>query len=265
MDKLIPYLRIKSGRDVLIWTAVITLISVSAPVLALAIPMMGMPRLPAAAFWMTIGIAAVIPLLIAPPISLFALSMLRLLTMTIERVDNYVRFDTLTGVLSRAYLLGQIRDALQSGGVFLMADADHFKSINDTYGHDVGDEALKRIAGVLRSALGPDALIGRLGGEEFGIFLIGADEAQGAAAAAAVCASMRAAGGVVAGHDLKLTISVGGAPHRANQALELTMKNADQALYHAKRSGRDRYYIVGAESVMPALVLRHELCAVQAS
>lgn len=264
MDKLIPYLRIKSGRDVLKWTAIITLISVAAPVVALAVPMLGMPRLPASAFWATLAIAAIIPLLIAPPISVFALSMLRLLTMTIERVDNYVRFDTLTGVLSRAYLLGQIRDALQSGGVFLMADADHFKQINDTYGHDVGDEALKKIAGVLRSALGPDALIGRLGGEEFGIFLIGADEARGAAAASAVCAAMREAGGVVAGHDLRLTISVGGASHRPDQALELTMKNADQALYQAKRSGRDRYYIMGAESVMPALVLRHELGVAQA-
>lgn len=261
MDRLLPYLRVKSGRHVLLWTLAITFISVAAPVVTLAVPMMGMPRLPASAFWFTLAIAAIIPMLIAPPISLFALSMLRLLTITIERVDDYVRFDTLTGVLSRAYLLGKIRDSLASGGVFLMADADHFKSINDTYGHDVGDEALKKIAHVLHTALGPDALVGRLGGEEFGVFLVGADEARGAAAASAVCAAMREAGGVISGHDIKLTISIGGAMHKRGDALELTMKNADQALYQAKRSGRDRYYIAGAGATMPTLILRHELGA----
>lgn len=261
MDRLLPYLRVKSGRHVLLWTGIITLISVAAPVVSLAIPMSMMPRLPASAFWGTLAIAAVIPLLIAPPISLFALSMLRLLTMTIERVDDYVRFDTLTGVLSRAYLLGQIRERLSSGGVFLMADADRFKSINDTYGHDVGDEALKAVAAALRIALGPDALIGRLGGEEFGVFLVGADEAKGAAAAAAVCSAMRTAGAVVAEHELRLTISVGCALHRFGHSLEETMKLADQALYEAKNGGRDRYCVAAGSNAMPTVVVRGEAFA----
>ncbi|MFC3692876.1 GGDEF domain-containing protein [Chenggangzhangella methanolivorans] len=256
MDRLLPYLRVKSGRHVLLWTGLITLIAVGAPVLSLAVPMAMMPRLPSSAFWGTLAIAAAIPLLIAPPISLFALSMLRLLTMTIERVDDYVRYDPLTGVLSRAYLLGQIRERLAVGGVFLMADADRFKSINHTYGHDIGDEALKAVASALRTALGPDALIGRLGGEEFGVFLVGADEARGASAAAAVCAAMREAGAVVADHELRLTISVGCATHRFGRSLEETMKLADQALYEAKHGGRDRYCVAGAPDATPTIVVR---------
>lgn len=261
MDRILGYLRVKSGADVLWWACAITFIAVAAPVVTLAVPMAMMPRLPASAFWGTLAIAAVIPLLIAPPISLFALSMLRLLTITIERIDDYVRFDTLTGVLSRAYLLGQIRERLASGGVFLMADADHFKSINDTYGHDIGDEALKKVAAALRTALGSDALIGRLGGEEFGVFLIGADETRGAAAAAAVCSTMREHGAVVADRELRLTISVGCAVHRFGRSLEETMKLADQALYQAKQSGRDRFCVAAEPDLQPTVVVRSEALA----
>ena len=90
------------------------------------------------------------------------------------------RFDGLTGLLTRAYLLGQVRDHLNQhrSGAFLMVDADNFKLINDTFGHDVGDEALKRLADILRAAVSHDALVGRLGGEEFGVFLPGANDAD---------------------------------------------------------------------------------------
>ncbi len=211
----------------MLWgTAAITAIAVSAPVLTFAIVLFVWLKVPFAGALGILIICAVIPLLIAPPIAFFALSVLRLLTVTIERVDAYVRFDTLTGVLTRAYLLGQMRDQLTSRGkgAFLMVDADHFKQINDTYGHDVGDEALKRLAEVLRTTLHTDALVGRLGGEEFGVFLPGAGDAEAAAAAMSLCAAMRSRGKEIAGHQLGLTISIGGASHRAENNLEATMK-----------------------------------------
>ncbi len=251
-----PILRVKSGRHVLIGTALITLVSVIVPIVAMMIPMMQMQRLPASAFWGVLAVSGAIPLFIAPPISYFTLSILRLLTVTIDRIDDYVKFDALTGVLSRAYLLGKVREALTGGGAFLMVDADHFKAINDTHGHDIGDEALKRIAETLRTTLSSDALVGRLGGEEFGVFLPGADDAQAAAAAASLCAAMRVSGAVIAGLELKVTISVGGATHSSSWPWENTMKLADAALYHAKRSGRDRFYIAAATDTMPALLLR---------
>lgn len=200
--------------------------------------------------------AVLIPLAIAPPVSWFAMSIVRLLTQTIERVDAYVRLDTLTGVLTRAVLLDQVREALPRGGCFLMIDADHFKTINDTHGHTVGDEALKRIAEVLRRTAPVDALIGRLGGEEFGIFLPGRREAEAAATADALCRAMRDQGRAVAGHDLAMTISLGGAEHQAGDTLEATMRRADIALYHAKRAGRDRIHIAAATETMPALRIR---------
>lgn len=258
MEKWLSLLRIRSGREVLIGTSLITLVAVAAPVLTFAVVLNLVGPVPLQTFLGIIAICAAIPLLIAPPVSFFALSILRLLSETIDRVDAYVRFDTLTGVLTRAYLLGQMRDRIASvgGGAFLMIDADHFKQINDTYGHDVGDEALKRLADVLKTTLTVDALVGRLGGEEFGVFLPGADDAQAATAAGQLCDAIRRRGKSIAGIDLNLTVSIGGATHRGAGSLEDTMKVADQALYHAKRTGRDRFFIAGATENMPSLILR---------
>lgn len=264
MERWLASLRIGSGRQVLLGTAAITLIAVSAPVLTFVVVLSFVDRVQPHVYFGILVICAVIPLLIAPPISFFALSILRLLTVTIDRVDAYVRFDTLTGVLTRAYLLGQMRDELAKSktGAFLMVDADHFKMINDTYGHDIGDEALKRLAEVLRTTLTVEALVGRLGGEEFGVFLPGASDAEAAQAASALCEAMRRRGKTIAGIELSLTVSIGGASHRGDESLETTMKLADSALYHAKRSGRDRFFIAGATDTMPALILRgHESSA----
>lgn len=243
MDKLPSIFRVTSNRQVVALLLLITAIAVAAPVLSIATALAFVPTLPLQAFWGILSLAAIIPLLIAPPIALGALSILRLLTITIDRLDNCVCYDPLTGALSRVYLLNQIRERLASGGSFLMVDADHFKSINDTYGHNVGDEALKCLAKVLRDALPPEALVGRLGGEEFGAFLpaVGSDEAG--RAAESLCEAMRQSGKVIAGHTINLTISIGVGRHRPENTLEQTMKLADEALYHAKRSGRDRHHI----------------------
>ncbi|WP_052161896.1 GGDEF domain-containing protein [Hoeflea sp. BAL378] len=236
--------------------AITTLFAVFIPVFTFAIPFAFLGPRYLNFFAIAVFPAALIPLFITPPIAFIVLNLFRVQTLTIEKVDEYVRFDALTGVLTRAYLLGKAREILPKGGAFLMVDADHFKAVNDTYGHDVGDEALKRIAEVLRKALSTDALIGRLGGEEFGVFLPGADDAAAAKAAQDLCETMRTEGRTIAGQQLNLTISIGGALHQTSQTLEKTMKLADTALYQAKRTGRDRYFIAGATDTMPALILK---------
>lgn len=243
METLLPKLRITSNRLVFSLLAVITSISVAVPVVSIATALAFIRGLPPHAYWGILSLAAIIPLLIAPPIAIGALSVLRLLTITIDRLDNCVRYDPLTGLLTRLYLLNQIREQLAIGGTFLMIDADHFKSVNDTYGHDIGDEALKCLANVLRAALPPDALAGRLGGEEFGVFLPAKANVEAAHLADALCNAMRRSGKIIAGHRINLTISIGVAQHRPSNTLEQTMKLADEALYHAKRTGRDRYHI----------------------
>jgi diguanylate cyclase len=250
---------IRTMRRVYKLAAIITAFAVSIPVLTFAIPFAFLGWRYMGFFAIAVFPATLIPLLITPPIAIVTLNLFRVQTLTIDKVDHYVRYDTLTGVLTRAYLLGKTRDALSSGGAFLMIDADHFKAINDTHGHDVGDEALKKIAEVLRKALTTDALIGRLGGEEFGVFLPGATDSEAVSAAESLCALMRQEGRVIAGRELNLTVSIGCALHRDENTLEKTIKLADSALYHAKRSGRDRYFLAEATDTMPALILKDKM------
>jgi len=250
---------IRTMRQIYKLAAVITLFAVLVPVSTFAVPFTFLGARYAGFFAIAVFPAALIPLLITPPIAIIVLNLFRVQTLTIDKVDHYVRYDTLTGVLTRAYLLGKTREAIRRGGAFLMIDADHFKAINDTHGHDVGDEALKKIAEVLRKGLDTGALIGRLGGEEFGIFLPGATEVEAVAAADTLCALMRREAKVIAGKELNLTLSIGCALHRDKDTLEATMKLADSALYHAKRGGRDRYFLAEATDTMPALILKDRL------
>jgi diguanylate cyclase len=250
---------IRSMRQVFRLIIIVTLFAVAIPVLTFTVPFFIYGRDYVGIFAIAVFPATLIPLLITPPIAFIVLNLFRVQTITIDKVDHYVRYDTLTGVLTRAYLLGRTRDALSSGGAFLMIDADHFKAINDTHGHDVGDEALKRVAEVLRKTFTMDALIGRLGGEEFGVFLPGANAAQAVDAAERLCRQMREDGKVIAGKDMGLTVSIGCALHRDENTLEKTIKLADSALYQAKRSGRACYFLAEATDTMPALVLKDRM------
>ncbi|MDF1608464.1 GGDEF domain-containing protein [Hoeflea sp. YIM 152468] len=245
--------QISEMRQVYRLAAIITAFTVCVPVLSIGSVIWSLGGTGIALYLVWLGPALLIPLLITPPLSIAVLNMFRMQTLTIDKVDEYIRYDTLTGVLTRTYLLGKTKEVVPQTGVFLMIDADHFKAINDTHGHDIGDEALKRLAELLRKALPTDALIGRLGGEEFGIFLPGADESAIAEISDRLCLLMRTEGRFVSGRRIDLTVSIGGARHHPGQSLEKTMKLADTALYQAKRTGRDRYCVAGAPAgVVPA-------------
>ena len=179
-----------------------------------------------------------------------------------EQLHELSYHDSLTGLPNRRFLGEGFDEMLKSVrryngrvGVFFI-DLDGFKKINDTYGHDVGDEALKRIAYVLSTCLKNEAIVGRLGGEEFGVFLPKATGSEVTDAAQALVEAMRQHGQTVGEHALNMTISIGGAEHIDGQPLEMTMKLADTALYQAKRSGRDRYVIATADVTMPGLLKR---------
>ena len=256
MDQLLHRLRLRSNRQVWLGTLAITLLAIAAPVGTLAVVLAPMANHSPSSYFGVLAIAATIPLLIAPPISLFALSMLRLLTITIDRVDAQLRIDPLTGALVRAHFLDRVSDSLERDGSFLMIDADHFKSINDDYGHDAGDRALRVLGEVLGAAAPAGALVDRLGGEEFGVYLPGANAIAAAQEAERLCSAVRMSGRLAGAASVALTVSIGAACHEPGASLEATMKRADAALYQAKRSGRDRFYVDGAGATMPALLLR---------
>jgi diguanylate cyclase (GGDEF)-like protein len=122
----------------------------------------------------------------------------------------------------------------------VLADVDHFKRFNDTYGHDVGDRVLVAVAAAAKEAVRDVDLVARWGGEEFLVLLPGADEAEALVAAGRVQERIRAASVAPQGQPLTITATFGAATWRGEPDIEGVVKRADEALYRGKEAGRDR-------------------------
>ena len=130
-------------------------------------------------------------------------------------------------------------------------DVDHFKSINDRYGHDGGDVVLRTIADLCQASKRQPDVLARIGGEEFVMLLPETDEDAGALADDRLRETIPNAAGLLPDKDLHVTISIGIAGATLSMAsYEAMLKRADEALYEAKRAGRNR--------VMRAPALLHD-------
>jgi len=151
---------------------------------------------------------------------------------TLTELSGMAETDPLTGLPNRrAWDLG-VAQLLSEGAEFTVAmlDFDHFKQYNDTYGHPAGDRLLKETAALWREQLRAGDLLARLGGEEFGLLLLGCDAKH----ASEVIERLR---GAVYGDR---TCSAGFAVRQPGESSDAVMMRADEALYEAKASGRDR-------------------------
>jgi diguanylate cyclase (GGDEF)-like protein len=123
----------------------------------------------------------------------------------------------------------------------LMIDIDLFKSINDSYGHDIGDEVIKSVAGILQTHKRVSDIVGRLGGEEFALLLPEATLDNAAAAGDRLRQLVAGHAVAVEGRRIPVTISAGASVCDANTSgIDELLKQADVALYEAKRTGRNR-------------------------
>ena len=163
------------------------------------------------------------------------------------RLERLLRHDALTGLLNRRAideLLSQEEQRVRrlSGRVsVLMIDIDHFKRINDSLGHAVGDRALQHLAAVMRAQLRQIDHLARWGGEEFVALLPATSGAEAAVMAERLCERVRQMPLVNDDHRLALTASVGVAEWQGQgDTIALMLARADAALYAAKREGRDR-------------------------
>ncbi|MEP4447887.1 MAG: GGDEF domain-containing protein, partial [Marinomonas sp.] len=211
-------IEIKDKRAVWKYTALITAIATFAATGVVGALMAVIPGMHWLIWLWGVSIALFIPLLIAPPCAYFVLSIVRMLQETIEKVDSQIRFDPLTGILNRNHFLDSVRGR-EASGVLMIADADHFKTINDTYGHAGGDEVLRILANTLKQSVGNQGIVGRLGGEEFGIFLPSTDLEKGQQVAANICQTMRQVQMIVEGRSIGITLSIGGTLHAATTAI----------------------------------------------
>jgi diguanylate cyclase (GGDEF)-like protein len=121
----------------------------------------------------------------------------------------------------------------------LLFDLDHFKSINDRFGHAVGDDALKLFAATATSKMRATDVIGRIGGEEFAAIVPGG-EMEAGLVAERLRQAFEAAGVAISGYDIAATVSVGVATALVPMPIEPLLARADAALYAAKRNGRNR-------------------------
>lgn len=131
----------------------------------------------------------------------------------------------------------------------IVADLDHFKSINDTYGHEAGDRVIAAFAQVLLAIADKRAVLGRLGGEEFAVFLPGSNVSTARLYAEGVRAGFSGISVAGIGSGNRLSASFGVAQFAAGDSLSDLLRRADAALYEAKKSGRDRVCL--AQSTRP--------------
>ncbi len=163
-----------------------------------------------------------------------------------EELRRLATTDPLTGLANRRHFLElaelELKRLRRYGGTLalIMLDADHFKQINDVYGHAAGDEALRHLAVVVGTELRDTDLFGRLGGEEFAVLLPGTT----LEAATEVAERLRhavASQPVVAGPlSLPLTISLGVVSCDPEESIDHSLNRADQALYQSKAAGRNK-------------------------
>jgi diguanylate cyclase (GGDEF)-like protein len=237
-------------RNILFNSAIVTLIAVAASTV-LSVAMHWGANI--AADWLDWTASLVIPILISVPIAWYVFSgnedlktaharldrLHKDLSKAHDRLTFICRHDHLTGLLSREGFMSDLEQGHNRGAsnVVLIVDADHFKQVNDKYGHQVGDEALVKIARALQYVVRRADFVGRIGGEEFAVFLGSVDQVEGARIANLIRRQVQC----IPWHEPSgLTVSIGGAVMERRSKVADVLRQADHCLYEAKRLGRNR-------------------------
>ncbi|RTL46655.1 MAG: GGDEF domain-containing protein [Burkholderiales bacterium] len=233
--------RRQPGFPMLLMSTMLLLSAVVETARSVAVFPAAVPTRELAVQYNAIGLLATIGLVIGQ-----ALAMLLLLQdRALRQIERLIEVDVLTGLLNRRGFDERLRRLLQRGGpqlpVLAVLDVDHFKRINDTHGHAVGDAVLSTIGERLRETLRPLDLAVRLGGEEFAVIWAQPEPGGEARLGERLREVVAGESFVTTAGPLTVTVSVGVARARAScEAPEAVFSRADAALYEAKRAGRDQ-------------------------
>ncbi|WP_137387605.1 GGDEF domain-containing protein [Rhodoligotrophos defluvii] len=177
------------------------------------------------------------------------------------RVDELSRTDPLTGLLNRRCFFEEQQGppATKAGMALAIVDIDHFKLINDTYGHRAGDQVLRTVAQIMAAELEDWGKLCRLGGEEFALLTTDVPPDLLVRRLSRVCKRLGSIPILSEGRAIKLTVSIGAAI-RLYRSMEELYAEADKALYQAKASGRDRVCLSGdLNALLPPELLEARL------
>jgi diguanylate cyclase (GGDEF)-like protein len=208
-------------------------------------------------FWNVMTLAFIVPWVICIPANFYFINQRKQLIELADRLkvtqeelqkvnqdlQHRASIDGLTGLANREHFIKLFDERRMNyhNNILMIVDADHFKNINDGYGHPVGDKALILLSSVFKRILRKNDLVGRIGGEEFGVLLPDTCHAEGEII------------GEMIRHEIENTLfePQEGVPHRMTVSIGLTgvspheeralpMRNADSALFEAKRRGRNQ-------------------------
>lgn len=193
-------------------------------------------------------VAAAIPLLVAPSAYVWIARLTWKLEQSNVELDRMAHSDVLTNIANRRYAMhwlrtameGEDKDAKAPGIMIAMADIDHFKRINDSYGHDAGDDCIVHVARTIETLVPHGWLVARMGGEEFLIAAKGADESDFGAAIEHIRRTLEQVPLITPQGRYGMTASFGYAKMMAGDTLDHTLRRTDSALYAAKDGGRNR-------------------------
>jgi len=169
---------------------------------------------------------------------------------TEKALDSLAHIDALTGIQNRRSFENTYREAaleeINSPRSVLIVDIDHFKRINDTFGHAIGDQALQCTAKMIQAAIRPFDRLFRIGGEEFAVLTFGTDVSTASEVAEQVRHTIEANPVQLGDQVVKLTVSIGVAGEKGGK---IDLEAADRALYQAKKAGRNQ--VVVYENLFP--------------
>ena len=157
--------------------------------------------------------------------------------------------DELTGLYNRRYIMDvldqqkALADRGHVGFTLCYCDLDHFKTVNDRFGHPRGDHVLKEFANIAKGVVRSMDYVGRIGGEEFMLVLVGADHQEALAVASRLAERTRELTVAPDAQGFRLSVSTGIASYRTAERIEDVIQRADLALYRAKTNGRDQIIV----------------------
>ncbi|QCJ44297.1 GGDEF domain-containing protein [Bacillus sp. S3] len=153
-----------------------------------------------------------------------------------QKLKHLALYDSLTSLPNRHYFMERLSETLQGepSVTLLFVDLDGFKRVNDTYGHEEGDRILIEVANQLNLCCHDSMFVGRLGGDEFIVMLVGADQEKSIEAAQEILKKLQ-----LNVHDLRISASIGIAISKHGDTPSALLKSADRAMYHVKSTGKN--------------------------